>query len=132
VGARLDEMRNDHGGGYPMKKTLTTVLLVLFAACAGCAGTPVTFKSLTDVKYDATKGRTVSGSACGFQLLFLIPIKINDRGERAYAELLHDAGPGYYVTDINVSESWKYGLVGTAYCTDLKATAYPQLTAAVN
>jgi len=135
VGARLDEMRNDHGGGDPMKKTLTimqVVLLILFAACAGCVGTPVTFKSLTDVKYDATKGRTVSGSACGFQLLLFIPIKINDRHERAYAELLDDAGPGYYVTDINVCERWKYGFVGTAYCTDLKATAYPQLTAAVN
>ena len=118
-----------------MKKALTimqVVLLMLFAVCAGCTGTPVTFKSLTDVKYDATKGRTVSASACGFQLLFLIPIRINDRYERAYAELLDDAGPGYSVTDINVSERWKYGLVGTAYCTDLKATAYPQLTATAN
>lgn len=118
-----------------MKKTLMIMqvaLLILFAACAGCVGTPVTFKSLTDVKYDATKGRTVSGSACGFQLLLFIPIKINDRYERAYAELLDDAGPGYYVTDIQVSESWKYGFVGTAYCTDLKATAYPQLPVTVN
>ena len=118
-----------------MKKILTIMqvaLLILFAACAGCVGTPVTFKSLTDVKYDATKGRTISGSACGFQLLFLIPIKINDRHERAYAELRADAGPGHYVTDINVSERWKYGFVGTAYCTDLKATAYPLLTATVN
>jgi len=132
VGARLDEMRNDHGGGDPMKKTLMqAALLALLAACAGCTGTPVTFKS-TDVTYDPTKGRTVSGSACGFQLLLLIPIRINDRYERAYAELLNDAGPGYSVTDINVSERWKYGLVGTAYCTDLKATAYPQRTAVVN
>ncbi len=118
-----------------MKKLLTimqAVLLMLFAACAGCAGTPVTFKSLTDVKFDATKGRTVSGSACGFQLLFFIPIKINDRQVRAYAELLDVAGPGYYVTDIHVSERWRYGLVGTEYCTDLKATAYLQLTATVN
>jgi len=108
---------------------MQVVLLVLLVACAGCVGTPVTFKSLTDVKYDATKGRTISGSACGFQLLFIIPVKINDRYERAYAELLEDAGPGYYVTDINVSERWKYGFAGTAYCTDLKATAYPQLAA---
>lgn len=118
-----------------MKKTLTIMqvaILILFAACAGCVGSPVTFKSLTDVSYDATKGRMVSGSACGFQFLFFIPIKINDRYGRAYAELLNDAGPGYYVTDINVSERWKYGFVGTAYCTDLKATAYPQLTATVN
>ncbi|KAF0216395.1 MAG: hypothetical protein FD174_3685 [Geobacteraceae bacterium] len=105
---------------------MQVVLLMLFA---GCVGTPVTFKSLTDVKYDATKGRTVSGCACGFQVLFFIPIKINDRYERAYAELLHDAGPGYCVTDINVREGWKYGFVGTAYCTDLKATAYPLLAA---
>ncbi len=118
-----------------MKRTLTIMLtahLILFAACAGCVGTPITFTSLTDVKYDATKGKTVSGSACGFQLLLFIPIKVNDRYERAYAELLADAGPGYSVTDITVSESWTYGLVGTAYCTDLKATAYPLLTAAAN
>jgi len=111
---------------------MQVVLLMLSAASAGCTGTPVTFKSLADVKYDATKGRTVSASACGFQLLFIIPIKINDRYERAYTELLADAGPGYSVTDIHVSESWRYGLVGTAYCTDLRATAYPQLSAAVN
>jgi len=117
-----------------MNKTLAImqILFILFAASAGCVGTPVTFKSMPDNKYDATKGRTITGSACGFQLLFIIPIRINDRYERAYAELLNDAGPGAYVTDINVSERWKYGLVGTAYCTDLKATAYPQLTAAIN
>jgi len=132
VVARLNEMHNDHGGGDPMKKTLTMMCVVLFILAAGCVGAPVTFKSLTDVKYDATKGRTVSGSACGFQLLFFIPIKFNDRHERAYAELLNDAGPGYYVTEISVSERWTYGLVGTAYCSDLKATAYPQLTAASN
>jgi hypothetical protein len=115
-----------------MKKISTimqVLLLILFVALTGCVGTPVTFKSLTDVKYDATKGRSVTGSACGFQLLLFIPISINDRYERAYGFLLDDAGPGYYVTDIRVSERWWYGLVGTGYCTDLKATAYPQLTA---
>jgi hypothetical protein len=114
-----------------MKKISTimqVVLLIVLVASAGCVGSPITFKSLTDVKYDATKGRTVKGSACGFQLLLFIPISINDRYERAYALLLIDAGPGYYVTDIKVSESWWYGLVGTGYCTDLSAVAYPQLT----
>lgn len=116
-----------------MKKTLAiTILWTLLAACAGCAGAPVTFRSLTGVTYDATKGKTVSGSACGFQLLLFIPIGINDRYERAYAALLDNAGPGYSVTDIHVRERWMYGLVGTGYCTDLKATAYPQLTAVVN
>ena len=75
----------------------------------------------------SSKGRTVSGSACGFQLLFFIPVKISDRYKRAYAELFADAGPGYHVTDIYVSERRMYGVVGTRYCADLKATAYPQL-----
>jgi len=115
-----------------MKKISTimqVVLLILLVASAGCVGSPVTFKSLTDVKYDVTKGRTVKADACGFQLLLFFPISINDRYQRAYALLLNDAGPSSYVTDIKVSESWWYGLVGTGYCTDLEATAYPLLTA---
>jgi len=94
---------------------------------ASCASTPVSFKSIADLRYDTTKGRVVSGSACGFQLFLLIPIMTNNRAELAYMSLMHQAGSDY-VTDVKVRESWYYAFLGTVYCTELQATAYPKIT----
>jgi hypothetical protein len=115
-----------------MKKIFHMILLILCVASAGCVGTPVTFKSPANIKYDTMKGRTVTGSSCGFQLLLFIPININGRQRQAYSDLLANAGPEYYVTDIQVSERWAYAFVGTVYCTDLQATAYPLQAASGN
>jgi hypothetical protein len=52
---------------------------------------------------------------------------INGRQARAYQYLLMNAG-GDYITDVKVKESWVYGFVGTAYCTELEATVYPYMT----
>ncbi len=111
-----------------MKKGLNllpVMLLILSLASAGCTGAPVRFQSVGENKYDTTKGKAVTGSACGFQLLLFFPISINSQHQRAYDELLNSAGPGYYVTDIKVQEKWWYAFVGTVYCTDLEAMAYP-------
>jgi hypothetical protein len=102
------------------------ISVVLCIVMASCASTPVTFKSMMDEKYDATKGRTITGSACGFQLLLFIPIMVNQRAEMAYDGLMKQAGNDY-VTDIKVRERWTYAFIGTVYCTDLEATAYPRL-----
>lgn len=128
MGDRDNEVRDYHGGCDTMRKTvriLPVVFLVLFVASAGCVGTPVTFKSQANVDYDATKGRPLSRSACGFQLWSFIPIKINSRLYRAYNEVLADAGPRSYVTDIQVGERWRWAYIGTIYCTEIHATAYP-------
>ena len=103
-------------------------MLVIFAAIVfnvGCAGTPVKVGSTIGQDFDASKGRSISASASGFQLFLLIPIKVNSRQARAYEALLAKAG-GDYITDIKVQESWTYAFVGTVYTTTITATAYPK------
>jgi len=113
-----------------MKRTAQIQMITVFLLCAAlvaCASAPVTFHSMKDQPYDATKGRTVSGSACGFQLLLWFPILTNHRAELAYNELMVKAGPDY-VTDVKVRERWIYAFIGTVYCTEIEATAYPKLS----
>ncbi|HEX5710675.1 MAG TPA: hypothetical protein VFX68_04950 [Sulfuricurvum sp.] len=93
----------------------------------GCAGKPITFKSVDPKSYADVKdkGRTITGSASGFQLLLLIPINVNTRHESAYGQLLAQAN-GDYITDVKIQESWSYAFVGTVYTTTITATAYPK------
>lgn len=111
-----------------MNKTQGIILGIIATfsmAVMGCTGAPVMFKSMTEQNYDATKGRTITAGACGFQLLLFIPININNRQQQAYTKLIRQAGNDHYVTDIKVQEKWTYAFVGTVYCTQLEATAYP-------
>jgi len=104
------------------------VASLLLAACSGSPiRTGVANQRIDTATIDYSKGRRLSASASGFQLLLLIPISINNRHERAYRALLAQAG-GDYVTDIKIEESWTYALVGTVYKTTLEAMAYPQKT----
>lgn len=95
----------------------------------GCAGRPIHLSpenqkvDLTTIDFE--KGRDLSASASGFQLLLFIPININDRHERAFQQLRGQAGSDY-ITDIKIQESWIWGLVGTAYKTTIMAKAYPK------
>ncbi|MBC7957005.1 MAG: hypothetical protein H7Y33_14185 [Cytophagales bacterium] len=58
-----------------------------------------------------------------------IPIAINGRQSNAYAALLKEAGDDSVLSDITVTESWTYALVGTIFTTTIEATAYPRSTA---
>ena len=91
----------------------------------GCVGTPVQLGSTENVQYDATQGRPLSASGCGFMLAGYIPIRVNSRQARAHA-LLVSRAQGDYVTDIAVQESWTYSFAGSRYCTRFTATAYPR------
>lgn len=114
-----------------MNHFAVTGLVVASLLLAACSGNPirtgVANQRIDTANIDYSKGRRVSASASGFQLLLLIPISINNRHERAYRELLAQAGSDY-VTDIKLNESWTYALVGTVYKTTLEAMAYPQKT----
>ena len=94
----------------------------------GCAGTPINFGNINKdtnlSKVDFSKGREISASSGGFQLLLFIPIGVNDRQESAYEKLKEKAGQDY-IADIEVKESWTYAVVGTVYKTKIKAKAYP-------
>jgi len=103
--------------------------LAVAATLAGCAGAPVNFaeRSVTDrAQVDVKQGRKISAKASGFQLLLFIPIGINGRQANAYEALLKEAGDDA-LSDITITESWSYGLVGTVYTTVMEATAYPRL-----
>ncbi len=108
-----------------------TLIGAVFAAAvlAGCMGTALTIPTLTDQPVDYSKGRTVEASGCGFQLLLFIPIMTNNRAERAFEALRDEAGNDSYIADVKVRERWTYAFVGTVYCTDLQATAYPKKAA---
>lgn len=106
----------------------TMVVVTLAAVLGACVGPPMRVTTLTDVEIDYSRGRTVLATACGFQLLLLIPIMTNERAERAYQKLRREAGESNYIADVRVRERWYYGLVGTAYCTELEGTAYPHRT----
>jgi len=109
----------------------TTGLAIASLLLAACSGTPIKTGAANEqidiASVDFSKGRKITASAAGFQLLLLIPININDRHERAFQTLLGQAG-GDYVTDIKIDESWTYAFVGTVYKTTIEAMAYPKKT----
>ena len=110
------------------KKILSVMAIAVFGVWfSGCAGKPITFKSVDPKSYADVKdkGRTITASASGFQLLLLIPMGINTRHESAYGQLLAQAN-GDYITDVKIEESWTYAFVGTVYTTTISATAYPK------
>ena len=107
-------------------KTLKALTLLLVFSLVGCSGAPVKFNTIEKSgNVDQSKGRKISASASGFQLLLFIPISINSRLETAYQNLQAQAG-GDQIADIKVTESWTYAFVGTVYRTTLEATAYPK------
>jgi hypothetical protein len=63
---------------------------------------------------------------CGFQLLYLIPIGVNGRLDRVWTDLRNLAGRDV-IGDVSLRESWKYAFIGTLYCSELVAKAYPKL-----
>jgi hypothetical protein len=102
----------------------TGFLAAALASAFGCASEPVRIAAPSG-PLNFSQGRPVSGSACGFQLLYFIPIEVNSRASRAYSELQSFAGRDV-LTDVRVTERWFYGLVGTGYCTEMTGTAYPR------
>lgn len=109
----------------------TATALLAGALLAGCQGVPLDLskRTVTDrAQVDAYKGRRISGEATGFQLFLFIPIAINGRYQNAYQNLLQQAGDDL-LSDITVTESWQWALVGTMYTTKIEATAYPRKAA---
>ena len=107
-----------------IKLKIIIISAVILFIC-GCTGSPISVKSVTSKDVDLNSGRPVSAEGCGFQLLLFIPIKINSRLERAFEELNQKAGNDM-IANLSIEEDWTYGLVGTLYCTTLRATAYPR------
>ena len=110
------------------QKLLGMVAATLVAfSMVGCSGVPVYLESTAPKLYENNKdkGREITASASGFQLLLFIPIDVNERQNTAYESLKSQAGGGY-LTDVKIKESWTYAFIGTSYKTTMTATVYPR------
>lgn len=110
-------------------RLVTLMLLGSVMILTACTGTTIRIRSddahINREDIDFSKGRPLTATASGFQLLLVIPISINDRHQRAYSTLLTMAGNDY-LSDVSIKESWTYALVGTVYTTTMEAKAYPR------
>jgi hypothetical protein len=100
------------------------VTTLLLAACSAPVRLGTHSDEIDPADVDFSRGSKIRASASGFQLLLLLPIGMSSRYERAY-ETLSDVASGYYITDVQINESWRYALIGTLYKTTIRATAYP-------
>lgn len=101
----------------PRRGGVITALIVSFLA--GCSSGPVRIGPVSPSAYE-TVGPT-KGGACGVLLFSVIPIRVNDRVQRAYDEAL--AGKGTGLIDTELQHSWWYiPYVGPMYCTHISGT----------
>ena len=92
--------------------------VALFAV--GCSSGPVLVGSRPPSAYEVVG--PASGGACGVLLFSIIPIQVNSRTKRAYADALADKGTALINTEIQ--NSWWYiPYVGPMYCTTVLGTA---------
>jgi len=106
-------------------------LLALAGLLAACQGVPVNFagSAVTDRnQIDPYKGQRISAEASGLQVMVFFPFSVNDRQQRAFADLRKQAGDRL-LADIAVTETWRWAFIGTLYTTRIDATAYPRKAA---
>lgn len=106
-----------------MRIKAISVFLLMFVLLTGCTSGPVQLQTAQAFDSSYQRSRNVSSSACGFQLLMFIPIRINSRFQRAYDQLATLAA-GDPIGEIQVQEFWRYAFLGTSYCTQLVAKVY--------
>lgn len=96
-------------------------LLVALLCVAGCTGRAYQISSL---EVDPSRYEVVGegeATATGILLLGFIPIRLNDKTERAAEELKREFG-GELLTDVSVTEKWWWGYVLTGHQVRVKAT----------
>jgi hypothetical protein len=113
-----------------MKITRLFAAIITFAVLAGCVSAPITIRNAAQQPVNVDQGRKLSASGCGFQLLMFIPIGVNGRAERAFESIKEMADKNTVLADVKIRERWNYAFIGTVYCTDIQAVAYPLRTAA--
>ena len=102
------------------------LLIALVLGALGCQTLYVDFPSPDPATLDLSSPRVVSSRGCGFALLHFIPFGVNDRVDRAWTHLRRAAGHSV-LGDVQQRERWMYLFVGSLWCTDLVANAYPRL-----
>jgi len=107
------------------KTTKLTLGVALALALTACSSPTIRISGEPPSDIDRAKGRPISASSCGFQLIQLVPLATNERQEKAYEDLKKQAGSDY-IGDVVATEEWYYGVIGSLYCTKLEAKAYPK------
>lgn len=92
---------------------------VLCLAALGCSSQPARVGPRPPGSYEIV-GRS-EGGACGLLFLGVIPIGVNSRTERAYAEAVHGRGTGLIDTELQYTW-WFIPYVGTLHCTTIIGT----------
>lgn len=102
------------------------VLGLALALTTACTGEKIRIDPVPNpAEVDRTRGRKISATVKGFQFFLVLPLNINTRHEKAYRELVRQAGDDV-IAEVTIKESWAYGVIGTAYTTTIEAMAYPR------
>ncbi|HEX9396571.1 MAG TPA: hypothetical protein VF943_07495 [Burkholderiales bacterium] len=99
-------------------RQIAIIAAAMFAT--GCSGVPVSLGSQVSGPIPTGPERQVQSRNCGFQLLGVIPIMVNDRQSRAY-EGIETQAAGGFISDVRVTETWSWWLIGVKVCTTLNA-----------
>lgn len=102
-----------------MMPRAATALLLSVLVC-GCSGPLVNIAPVPPGEY--SEEGVVKGEACGFLLLGMLPLGVNDRAERAYDRALKSVR-ATSLTETSVNESWYFTPLGPAVCTGIEGTA---------
>ncbi len=101
-------------------RTRKIAIIAAAMIASGCSGVPVSIGSRVSGPVPTGPVRQVDSKNCGFHLLGLIPIMVNDRQSRAYEGIEMQAAGGF-ITDVRVTESWSWWFIGIGVCTSLNA-----------
>lgn len=95
--------------------------LVVSLLAAGCAGPFINVAPSPPAGSATTReGR---GSACGVNLMGVIPIAVNGRAARAYSQAVEDAGASG-LADTRITDRWYWVFIGDMFCTDVAGIGY--------
>lgn len=96
-----------------MKATPNAVAMAAtMSLLIGCSSVPHRMGALPDKQYDIVgKGKATAG---GFMLFGFIPIKHNDKIQRAYQAAVQEQG-GDDLINPTISESWYWAYIGNGY-----------------
>jgi hypothetical protein len=101
-------------------------LIGLSILLSGCASEFTKVSPRPPEKYERLGHAT--GSACGSLLAlatayYFIPVMLNSRVERAYADAVASVPGATGLVDVTMKEDWTWWLVGTARCVTISGEA---------
>lgn len=101
-----------------IKTPLILIILILFAfLMVGCASNLTTVVPMPPEKYEKLgyATGTAAGALCsplGGTIYYFVPIMLNDRVERAYANALSSVPGATHLINVTYEEDWYWWLLG--------------------